>query len=89
MKKIEFENIKIYIRTKNKIYIFIKDEILLYEGEELLEVLENLKIDYQLEEKMVEWSVILNFSYFYINIDNENDKNRFFDTLKKYFYYKP
>ena len=51
MKKIEFENIKIYIRTKNKIYIFIKDEILLYEGEELLEVLENLKIDYQLEEK--------------------------------------
>lgn len=88
MKKIEFENIKIYIRTKNKIYIFIKDEILLYEGEELLEVLENLKIDYQLEEKMVEWSVILNFSYFYINIDNENDKNRFFDTLKKYFYYK-
>ena len=88
MKKIEFENIKIYIRTKNKIYIFIKDEILLYEGEEHLEVLENLKIDYQLEEKMVEWSVILNFSYFYINIDNENDKNRFFDTLKKYFYYK-
>ena len=88
MKKEEKENIKVYIRTENRIYAFVEDEIILYEDEELSEVLENLKTDYFWGENEVEAIVILHFSYFIFNENEKNIKNNNINFLKNLLSYR-
>ena len=39
-----FEKIKIYMRSKDKVYIYMNEELLFFENQELSSILENLKI---------------------------------------------
>ena len=38
-----FEKIKIYMRSKDKVYIYMNEEILFFENQELSSILENLR----------------------------------------------
>ena len=55
-----FEKIKIYMRSKDKVYIYMNEEILFFENQELSSILENLREESETNEEMA-ISVILIF----------------------------
>ena len=71
-----FEKIKIYMRSKDKVYIYMNEEILFFENQELSSILENLREESETDEEMAV-SVILHYPYFLFEEDGitPNKKN--------------
>jgi len=63
-----FEKIKIYMRSKDKVYIYMNEEILFFENQELSSILENLREESETDEEMAV-SVILHYPYFLFEED--------------------
>lgn len=77
-----FEKIKIYMRSKDKVYIYMNEEILFFENQELSSILENLREESETNEEMAV-SVILHYPYFLFEEDLQ-DKNNFINKNMKY-----
>ena len=81
-----FEKIKIYMRSKDKVYIYMNEEILFFENQELSSILENLREESEIDEEMA-ISVILHYPYFLFEEDLQA-KNNFINKNMKYIYKK-
>ena len=83
-----FEKIKVYMRSKDKVYIYMNEELLFFENQELSSILENLKEEAEIEEK-IPVSVILHYPYFLFEEDLKNKGNFISKNLeyicKKYY----
>ena len=77
-----FEKIKIYMRSKDKVYIYMNEEILFFENQELSSILENLREESETDEEMAV-SVILHYPYFLFEEDLQA-KNNFINKNMKY-----
>lgn len=76
------EEVKIYIRSPNKIFVMIEEELLEFENQSLENIIENLKDNYDLEEN-IPVEIILHFLYFLVE---EEDKKYFYNIKKKFKY---
>ena len=77
-----FEKIKVYMRSKDKVYIYMNEELLFFENQELSSILENLKEEAEIEEK-IPVSVILHYPYFLFDEDLK-DKGNFINKNLEY-----
>ena len=77
-----FEKIKVYMRSKDKVYIYMNEELLFFENQELSSILENLKEEAEMEEK-ISVSVILHYPYFLFEEDLK-DKGNFISKNLEY-----
>ena len=80
------EKIKIYVRSKNKIYIQINDEILFFENQEIDDVIENIKDEFDIEDD-VEIDIIVHFGFIDF-IDNNQNNLKYLDKLQNKLKYK-
>ena len=80
------EKIKIYVRSKNKIYIQINDEILFFENQEIDDVIENIKDEFDLDDN-IEIDIIIHFDF--VNFISNNENNlKYLEKLKNIMKYK-
>ena len=80
------EKLKIYVRSKNKIYIQLNDEILFFENQGIDEVIENVKDEFDLDDN-TEIDIIIHFDF--VNFISNNKNNlKYLEKLKNIMKYK-
>ena len=80
------EKLKIYVRSKTKIYIQLNDEILFFENQEIDEVIENVKDEFDLEDN-TEIEIVVHFGFIDF-IENNQNNLKYLDKLQNKLKYK-
>ena len=80
------EKLKIYVRSKTKIYIQLNDEILFFENQEIDEVIENVKDEFDLDDN-TEIEIVVHFDFIDF-INNSQNELKFLEKLQNKLKYK-